>query len=151
MHASKSYLRYKKEKKNDWVMEKERARVSKDSFLFLLASTAQSYCCHKNRPSKEVTNKRILITNPQGRPRHFEKGLRCLQHIIQVFEETNSAYFESFKYQGVEVKNRVLTQKTATFCITVPHYFAMCFSSFMKGILKLLLFAEKCHRFHRIF
>lgn len=83
-------------------MEKERARVSKDSFLFLLASTAQSYCCHKKRPSKEVTNKRILITNPQGRPRHFEKGLRCLQHIIQVSEETIQPILRVLNTKGLK-------------------------------------------------
>lgn len=88
------------------MMEKEKAGASKDSFLFLSASTVQCYCCcHQRRTSKEVANKRILITNPQGRPGHFEKGLRCLNHVIQVFEETNSVCFETLKYQGAEVKN----------------------------------------------
>lgn len=138
---SKSYLRYNKQKKHDRVMEKERAGVSKDSFLFLSASTAQ--CCHKRRPSKEVTNKRILI------PRHFEKGLRCLQHIIQALEETNSVCSETFKYQGVEVKTTEFQLKNLLHSALC--YFGMCFPSFMKGVLKLLLFVEKFHRFNRIF
>lgn len=41
MDVSKLNLRYKKERKKDRLMEKERARVSKDSFLFLSTSTAQ--------------------------------------------------------------------------------------------------------------
>lgn len=82
-------------------MKKERVRVSKDSFLFLLASTAQCYCCC-HQMSKEVANKRILITNPQSRSRYFEKDLRCLKHIIQVFEETNSVCFATLQYQGLK-------------------------------------------------
>lgn len=75
------------------------------------------------------------ITNPQGRQKPFEKGLKCLKHIIQVFEEMHSVYFKTFRYWGVAVKNTEFQLKNLLHSpLPVPHYFAMCFPPFMKGI-----------------
>lgn len=118
---------------------------SKDSFLLLSASMVELLLMSPTENFKRSFKQKDLITNPQGRQRPFEKWFRCLKHNIQVFEEMHSVCLKTLRYWGVALKKPTEFQRKnfLHFPLSVPHYFAICFPPFMKGILKLLLSVEK--------
>lgn len=81
-------------------MEREMARVFQGHFsvplsfnstvLLLLMSLMENF--------KRSFKQKDPIANAQGRQSPFEKGLRCLKHIIHVFEKTHSIYFKTLRY-----------------------------------------------------
>lgn len=69
--------------------KRERGRVLQGEFFGTPKSQLQQYLgcsCHQTENLERSFKLKDPITNPQGRP---EKGLRCLKHIVQVFEETH--------------------------------------------------------------
>lgn len=77
----------------------------------------------KRELQKKLQTKIFSSLNPKADQGNFLKGLRCLKHIIQDFEETNSVYFETLKYQ---VKNTEFHLKNLLHSALQFHTILLC-------------------------